>query len=229
MNSKLKKTLNVMIYTLVCAHLIAALLISFEMITINYINIAHTIVGKVSGTFSSILFILLIIEIITFIFRNENVFVQGKNIGLLLKKKNLKTILKLSLLIMPFILIKLIRYIYVTSFREKLPLSIQVTAITFIIMGIIILLIFIYVLIIYIFKKQWIIEENAEIDFDLWIETYDPQNFSNNECNEQIELVFDLLIKYFLGFIIKSIQQMFNFWKSKFIKIDRLRNVPPTN
>ncbi|ATZ18207.1 hypothetical protein [Mesoplasma melaleucae] len=229
MKSVFKKTLNIAIYTLVSAYLVVALLLSFEIIKIRHINMGNAIVGKVNGTLLFVLFGILTFQILKFIFENENAFQRGINIELLLKKENLKGLLKLTILVLPFIIIKLVRYSFVSFFADSLPDSIQVAAILFSIMGIIILLIFIYVLLIYIFKKEWFIEQNEDLDFELWIKIYTPQNISNNECGEEIELIFNVFVRFFLMYIIKTIVLKFNLLKSKFIKIDRMRNVPPTN
>ncbi|WP_106078958.1 hypothetical protein [Mesoplasma coleopterae] len=224
---KFKKIIYFSIYTIVCAHFLFAFLLSFEVMKTDDYQATNVIIEKINNLFSIILIILLTSETIRFISRDDEDLIKNKNINVLTKKENIKSIFKLLGLIIPFLAIKLVRFIFFNRFKETLPLSIQIVTIVFLVMSIIIISLILYIVIKYIFKKNWLIENEGEVDLSLWIQKYEPTNNENDECDQNNEIVFINLIKHFLAYTIKKNELTFKYLKTKINKTEKMRIMPP--
>ncbi|ATZ21746.1 hypothetical protein [Mesoplasma tabanidae] len=224
---KFKRLVYISSYIIVCAYVLFAFLLSFEAIKTNNYQETNMIIEKANNFFSIILIVLLSSETLRFISRNDEDLIKNKNIKVLYKKENIKSIFKLLGLTLPFLVIKFVRFVFIDKFKESLPLPIQIVTIVFLVISIILISLILYIVISYIFKKNWLIEENGEVDLTLWIEKYEPTNNENDDCDKNNELVFINLIKHFLAYTIKKNELVFKILKTKNIKITKLRNMPP--
>ncbi|ATQ35689.1 hypothetical protein MENTO_v1c05550 [Mesoplasma entomophilum] len=224
---KFKKMIYFSTYVIVSAYVLFAFLLSFEVMKTNNYQAINMIIEKVNNLFSIILIILLTSETIRFISRDNEDLIKNKNIKVLTKKENIKSIFKLLSLIIPFLAIKLVRFMFIDRFKENLPLSIQIVTIVFLVMSIIIISLILYIVISYIFKKNWLIENKGEVDLALWIQKYEPTNNENDECDQNNEIVFINLIKHFLAYTVKESELTFKSLKTKINKTEKMRIMPP--
>ncbi|AVN60508.1 hypothetical protein CG007_02700 [Mesoplasma entomophilum] len=224
---KFKKMIYFSTYVIVSAYVLFAFLLSFEVMKTNNYQAINMIIEKINNLFSIILIILLTSETIRFISRDEEDLIKNKNIKVLTKKENVKSIFKLLSLIIPFLAIKLVRFMFIDRFKENLPLSIQIVTIVFLVMSIIIISLILYIVISYIFKKNWLIENKGEVDLALWIQKYEPTNNENDECDQNNEIVFINLIKHFLAYTVKESELTFKSLKTKINKTEKMRIMPP--
>ncbi|AVN59119.1 hypothetical protein [Mesoplasma florum] len=226
---RIKKIAHFFIYCSFLAYVLFAFLVSFDVIKITNYHQTDMIIDKINNVSSFILIILLGSETIRFVSRNDEDLIKNKNIKVLTKKENIKSILRLMGLVIPFLTIKFVRFMFINKFSNSLPVSIQIVTIIFLVMSIILIGLILYIVLSYIFKKNWLVEENGEINFSLWIEKYEPSNNENDECDINIEINFINLIKHFLAYSIHQTEIIFKILKSKIIKTDKMRNMPPLN
>ncbi|AVN64570.1 MULTISPECIES: hypothetical protein [Mesoplasma] len=226
---RIKKITHFFIYCSFLAYVLFAFLVSFEVIKTSNFHETNMMIDKINNVSSFILIILLGSETIRFVSRNDEDLIKNKNIKFLTKKENIKSIFRLMGLVIPFLTIKFVRFMFINKFNNSLPVSIQIVTIIFLVMSIILIGLITYIVLSYIFKKNWLIEENGEINFSLWIEKYEPSNTENDECDINIEINFINLIKHFLAYSIHQTEIIFKILKTKIIKTDKMRNMPPLN
>lgn len=148
--SKIKKISTFSVYILFFVYIIFVYLMWFGVIKTNNFVIVNTFIEKINNLTSIILVVLLIIKSLILVSTNEQELIKNKNINALVKKENLKLIFKLSILLLPFIAIKLI---FLNNLDNTLPISTQIMMIVFLVMSIILVGLLIYIIVIFIFKK----------------------------------------------------------------------------
>ncbi|WP_028124288.1 hypothetical protein [Mesoplasma melaleucae] len=94
-------------------------------------------------------------------------------------------------------------------------------------MRIILIGLLVFLTISFMFKSDWIIQETERIDFSLWIENYELNNITNDESDQNIQIVFISLIKHFLACTFKEKDLTFKLLKAKITKFNRMRSIRP--
>lgn len=160
--SKIKKISTFSVYILFFVYIIFVYLMWFGVIKTNNFVIVNTFIEKINNLTSIILVVLLIIKSLILVSTNEQELIKNKNINALVKKENLKLIFKLSILLLPFIAIKLI---FLNNLDNTLPISTQIMMIVFLVMSIILVGLLIYIIVIFIFKKIDLLKKQEKLIF----------------------------------------------------------------